>query len=185
MKELISEIIMEAEVNTSFIADAKDIVATYFEMRDMGFEFFEENTVEDVLEQLEENDILAITKMIDDGYVEYFVEEVFGKNGETLLDDVTEEVYVVDELADCIDFNKYENADVILVGEDEKDYNEDVDYAVEETIENITNELIEDLNEFVDESDFCPHCAIKDSIEQAFYEGYAMAIEDLESDEEY
>jgi len=201
MQELIKEMILNSEESgTVFIGDGIEIGETVLELMEDGVQFCEADF--DYVENLiEENDILAIAKNIyEDGEIEYFIEKVFSKDGETLEDD-SDIVFIDSDLADCIDIKKFSGMVMLVECTYENDseeecnydcdnceYSDDEDYEKEIEEEDTTEILFEELLSSIDELDLDKYLVgniynlIKDTISDAIEMGYEEGFDDCLKD---
>lgn len=173
---IIKEILINSSVESIvYIGKVKDIAEIYFEMLDEDYHFFEEDDyeIEDILGGLEGEDIISIAKnQYKDGYTEYFVEEIFNNEGEQIYTD-SEVVLIDKELVDELDLDAFEGEVVAISTID--DINEDSEEdELEDMLEDMTEELLEDLAD----DELCPHCTIKDSLEDVWATGYEQGYND-------
>ena len=169
MKESIRDI-LESNESVSIIADGDIIAEVGLDMLEEGYEFVETGRSE-ILKMLRDNDILSIAK---DG-CDYFIQEVFSEEGITLRDEVADRVYIQEDLLDCVDLEAFDG-EIIYICEELDEAEEYID----KTLESMVEETLEDIEEFSDDNEFCPHCRLIDLVKEAFEFGYEQALEDLD-----
>lgn len=176
MEELIKDIILNSDKKCGFIGEAEDIANVVLDLMYDGVNFNCDKN--EVLELLDNNDILQISKLIyKNGTLDYFIDRIFDKYGNTMPDEL-ETFYIDSNLLDCIDIDMLEG-DIVSI-EDECDgncedyeYNEEQIDESEDMLEERTDDLINKLLENKD----CVHCLIKESLEDIYYKGYNDAID--------
>ena len=136
----------------------------------------------------------------NDGRVKFYLESIFNKIGETMIDDYSDVIWIQDDLVDCINMEKFNTDEIcIFVGDKELDEEEcnhdcanckfnddDEDYEKELEAEDLglvlTEELLDSLSE-IDANDVESIVEmIANKINEAFEIGYNEALEDAEDE---
>jgi len=136
----------------------------------------------------------------NDGRVKFYLESIFNKIGETMIDDYSDVILIQDDLVDCINMDKFNTNDIrIFVGDKELDeeecnhdcsnctlHDDDEDYEKELEAEDLglvlTEELLDSLSE-IDANDVESIVEmIANKINEAFEIGYNEALEDAEDE---
>ncbi|NFH01963.1 hypothetical protein FC831_17150 [Clostridium botulinum] len=173
MEELIKDIILNSDKQCGFIGEAEDIANVVLDLMYDGVNFNCDKN--EVLELLDNNDILQISKLIyKNGTLNYFIDRIFDKYGNTMPDEL-ETFYIDSNLLDCIDIEMLEG-DIVSIEYEDCEYNEEeIDKSedvLEERIEDLINKLLENKD--------CVHCLIKESLEDMYYKGYNDAIDKIQ-----
>lgn len=188
----------EQEVNLQVILDSDLAYDVAKELQyTLGKEFCMDS--EDDFEiDLNENDILGVAVSVyEDGEVEYFLQPVMNDDGETYGDEVSDIVFVQDEIVDCLDLDEF-HCEVVILEEMENDevseecnqdcdncpYNEDIDQE-----EDVTEVLFDELMSSIDDLEKDENLAenifdlIFDKLDEAydigFSEGYNIADDEI------
>jgi hypothetical protein len=167
--EIPTEVIIDSVIAYDVACVLSDELGKDFE--DIGCEFEE---------LLDTEDILGVSVDFFRGKSIYFLQPVISDDGETLRDEVAEEVYIHEDVFNLIDTKKFDG-DIILMEEIEEEVSEFAE-ELEEYFEDATSDLIEDIHDGVIDEDFCIHCAIKEALQNAYSEGYKdtqMALRDI------
>lgn len=179
----------EQEVNLQVILDSDLAYDVAKELQyTLGKEFYMDS--EDDFEiDLNENDILGVAVSVyEDGEVEYFLQPVMNEDGETYGDEVSDIVFVQDEIVDCLDLDEF-RCEVVVLEESEDDelteecnqdcdncpYNEDIEDE-EDVVEVLFDELMSSIDELEKDEDLVEN--ILDLIFDKMAESYDMGIED-------
>lgn len=163
--EIPIELIIDSDTAYDVACILRDELDKNFE--DIGCEFEE---------LLETRYILGVSVDFFRGKSIYFLQPVIASNGETLCDEVAEEVYIHEDVFECIDTDKF-TGDIILLEEIEED--SELAEELEEYFEDATSDLIENIHDGSVDEDFCIHCAIKDALRESYLEGYKKSQEVL------
>lgn len=181
---IIKEILINSNVDSIvYIGKVKDIAEIYYEMLDEDYHFFEEDDyeIEDILYDLEGEDIISISKIeYEYGEIEYFIKEIFDDEGDQIYD-YSDVVLIDGELVDELELDAFEGKIMAInIAEDTDDLIEDSGYDAneddefEDMLEDITEVLLEDLSD----DELCPHCTIKNSLEDVWAIGYEQGYND-------
>ena len=131
-------------------------------------ERFEDYTEDMFDELLSKNGILSVCVLCSsDGDIKLFLEEVFDTKGNTLYDDVSDFIFIEDELYDCINKESFEGL-VIVISENKDEYGYDEEDELDELFEELTEEVLQDILDNQDNSNFCLYCTIKNRIQEAY-----------------
>lgn len=186
---------MEEKTSSKVILDSDLAYDIAMELHcDLGIDF--EYCTEDIFaELLSKNEILSVSMICsNDGRVKFYLESIFNKIGETMIDDYSDVIWIQDDLVDCINMDKFNTDEILIfVGEKELDEEEcnydcanckfnddDEDYEKELEAEDLglvlTKELLDSLSE-IDENDVESIVEmIADKINEAFEIGYNEAL---------
>lgn len=177
-RNIIKEMLINADVESiMYVGKVIDVAEIYYELVDKGHNFFHEDDYcpDDIIDSLEDKDIIAICKnKYRDGEVEWFVQEIFNNYGEQLYDD--SEIVIIDkELLDELNLDEFKN-DIIAVSIDEESVEDSgcEDNELDDILEDMTEVLLEDLAG----EELCPHCTIKNSLEDVWAIGYEQGYND-------
>lgn len=196
----------ELEMNCELILDSE---TAYDVAKELYYEldkYFLIEEIDQFEKDLKDNDILGVALLIhSDGEVEYFLQPVMDDEGETYGDDLTDVVYIQDNLMDCVDINEFVKADKFIIKDfddssdedisdecdccsccDKCDYEEDEDYETEieeDVIEVLLGELLDTLSE-IKQSDIkgfniSLRRKITEAYEMGLDEGYENAVEEI------
>jgi hypothetical protein len=184
----------ELEQNCEVILDSElayDVAKELYYKLDKYFLIEEQDQFE---KDLKENDILGVALLIhSDGMVEYFLQPVMNDEGDTYEDQLTDVLYIQDDLIDCVDINEFKIADKFIISEDEIDniycdckYCQDCDeeyLEFEEEMNNYIDETIDDIHGYFiekligNENNIDLFDLIDEVLRIAFMEGFGKALE--------
>jgi len=198
MEELIKNIILNSESDTGFIGDAVEVGNVVLELMEDGVEF--DLDYEEVDEMIDNNDILQITKIVceDCGGVDYFLEEVFDEDGETIPDEL-ETIYIDSDLVDCMELEAFGETEIVVIElefeddecdgdcsnceySDDEDYEIDDDFEEEDLAEVLTDELLDSISEADEDDAQLIYDLIAEKLNEAYEIGYNEALEDAEDE---
>ena len=152
--------------NISFILSNDKALEFVERLETLGYKFNEYDTFSfKEFEELYNTDILLISKSYWNGKEHYELESAYDINDNLKTIEGQDVVFVEDELIDSDELREYIDCPIVTLGESE--YSED-DEELENLFEELTQEVIEAINDNMDDRDFCPHCAIKDAIIEAY-----------------
>ena len=123
-------------------------------------------------EDLLQEDILSVSMYYDsdEGYV-YFIENTLADNGDTLISE-SNSIYIQDELLDCLELEKLIGEKYIIKMVDDEDYANEEDEDLDELLEQITQDLLEEL----EDEENCIHCTIKEYLKAMVDLGFEIGI---------
>lgn len=158
VKEAIkSEVSIQVILNSELAYDvAKEL---YYDTKyKHRFEDYKEDMFDELLS---ENDILSICVLCSmDGRVKLFLQSVIDDEGDTLSDDISEFIFIEDELYDCIDTKVFDGlVAVISESNDDSEYTECdcencpfseglSEYEEENLFETLADELLASIGEY-------------------------------------
>ena len=180
----------ELEQNCEVILDSElayDVAKELYYKLDKYFLIEEQDQFE---KDLKDNDILGVALLIhSDGMVEYFLQPVMNDEGDTYEAELTDVLYIQDNLMDCVDINEFKIADKFIISEDEADnvycncqdcdeeyleFEEEMNNHVDETIDGIHRYFIEKL--IGNENNIDLFDLIDEILRIAFMEGFGTAL---------
>jgi hypothetical protein len=102
------EVILDSEL-------AFDVAKELYYKKDKYFLLEEEDQFE---KTLKENDILGVALLMhNDGQVEYFLQRIMNNEGETYEDEISQSLYIQDDLLDCVELEEFKIADIYIIKE--------------------------------------------------------------------
>ena len=186
----------ESERNCELILDSElayDVAKELYYKLDKYFAIEEKDQFEKVLK---ENDILGVAVSIySNGEVLYFLQPIMNSNGETYEDEDTKILFIQDELVDCVELDKFTIADIFIIKKDSieelkcnceyckrcdkeyKEFAEEMDDYVDETIADIHCYFVDKLIENEDNVEFYFSDLMDEILKITFMEGFGKAIE--------
>ena len=181
----------ELEMNCELILDSETAYDVAIELYYILGKYFLIEEIDQFEKDLKDNDILGVVLLIhSDGEVEYFLQPVMDDEGETYGDDLTDVVYIQDNLMDCVDINEFVKADKFIIKDFDDSSDEDIsdecdccsccdkcDYE-EDLFEELTNELLSSIGEYAVDNSELAYEIICDKLEEV----YLMGREDFRDD---
>lgn len=184
----------EFETNCEVILDSElayDVAKELYYKLDKYFLIEEKDQFE---KDLKENDILGVALLVHgDGQAEYFLQRIMSDEGETYPDEITQVLYIQDDLLDCVDVKEFKIADIYILTEcDENccdcescknkqeysEYEREMDDYLEESMFEVHKYFADMLIEHGEDEDFDFHELIDEIIYMAFFKGFDKAIEE-------
>lgn len=169
---------------------AYDVAKELLYKFDKPFVIEEEDEFE---KDLKENDILGVALSVyKDGEIMYFLQPVMTDEGETYEDEITEILYIQDDLLDCVDIYQFVKADIFIIKEDSieelkcncrncdeeyLEFAEEMDDYVDEKIADIHCYFVDKLIENEDNVEFDFSDLMDDILRIAFMEGFGKALD--------
>ena len=101
-------------------------------------------------EDLDQDVVILSRNCYENGETEWFVDALYLESGFQVYNE-TEIAFVLEDVADEIDFDQIESDEIIILEEE--------DDELEDLLEEMTQDVLEDI-----EDDECPHCAIKEQL---------------------
>lgn len=183
----------ETEMNCELILDSE---LAYDVAKELYYEldkYFLIEEIDQFEKDLKDNDILGVALLIhSDGEVEYFLQPVMDDEGETYGDDLTDVVYIQDNLMDCVDINEFVKADKFIIKDSDDSSDEDIsdecdccsccdkcDYE-EDLFEELTNELLSSIGEYAVDNSELAYEIICDKLEEVYEMGKSDFRDDLQ-----
>lgn len=158
------EVIIDSEI-------AYEIATKLYDELDKNFETEEDNEFENLLI---EEDILGVSMYMLNGESVYFLEPVFNDKGITLYGE-SDKYFIHEDVIDIIDTDRLYGEIIII--EEEIETETDIADELEEVFDDISNDLVDEISECIDEEDYCVHCAIKERLSEVYLIGYKKAQE--------
>ena len=151
--------------NISFILSNDKALEFVERLETLGYKFNEYDTFSfKEFEELYNTEILLISKSYWNGKEHYSLESAYGYDHLKTIEG-QDVVFVEDDLISSDELKEYIDCPIVTLGESEYS---DEDNELDELFEELTQELIENIAENMEDRDFCPHCAIKDAIIEAY-----------------
>jgi hypothetical protein len=155
-------------------------------------EKFEDYTEDMFDELLSENGILSVCVLCSsDGSIKLFLEEVFDTKGNTLYDDVSDFIFIEDELYDCIDKGAFEGLVVVISEHDEEseykeydcdncEFNKNIleEYEEENLFKTLADELLVTIGEYAVDNKELAYEMICKKLDEA----YELGKEDMQEE---
>jgi len=151
--------------NISFILSNDKAFELVGRMETLGYKFNQYDTFSfKEFEELYNEEILLISKSYWDDKEHYCLESAYGYDHLKIIED-QDVVFVEEDLIDADELKEYIDCPIVTLTE--KEYSDEED-ELDDLFEELTQEVIDDIVENQDDSDFCLHCAIKDAIIEAY-----------------
>jgi hypothetical protein len=155
--------------NISFILSNEKALELIERMETLGYKFNEYDTFSfKEFEELYNTDILLISKSYWDNKEHYSLESAYGYDNLKIIEG-QDVVFIEEDLIDSDELKEYIDCPIVTLTE--KEYSDEED-ELDDLYEELTQDLIESLNENMEDEDFCPHCEIKDIVREAYEIGF-------------
>ena len=192
---------MEEKTSSKVILDSDLAYDIAMELHcDLGIDF--EYCTEDIFaELLSKNEILSVSMICsNDGRVKFYLESIFNKIGETLIDDYSDVIWIQDDLVDCINMEKFNTDEIcIFVGDkeldeeecnhdcanckfndDDEDYEKELENNEESLFEALATEMLVSIGEYATNDKELTFKIICDKIEEVYELGKSDMQEEIQ-----
>lgn len=160
--------------NISFILSNDKGFDLVERMETLGYKFNQNDTFSfKNFEELYNEEILLISKYYSNGAEHYTIESAYGYNHLKTIEG-QDVVFVEEDLIGTDELKEYIDCPIVTLTENE--YSDNEDDELDDLFEELTQEVIQEININQGDSEFCPHCAIKDRIQEAYEIGYRDCV---------
>lgn len=167
---------LQAELNEEAIEVIIDSETAYHVAGRLYLEFDRDFEIEEEYEfdrLLETEDILGVSMYFYEGESHYVLQSLIMSNGDTVYDE-SDKFYIHEDIIDDINAGKLSGEIVILKEDSESEEDE-----LGDIFDDVSNDLVDEIVECIEEDDFCMHCAIKERLSEMYLRGYKQGLKTI------